>query len=223
MRGVWFANKKIKARARVRINKGPARRDLAAPVSFMQELFTYAAQLEETGARALPPVERWNPEFCGDIDIVIKRDGTWFHEGTPIGRARLVRLFSTILKREGDKHFLVTPVEKLQIMVEDAAFLAVLMRAEGRGPHARIEFTTNVGDKAIAGPSHPITFRKGVETSQSAPYIQVRGGLEARIARAVYYDLVALGETQEIDGADMFGVWSDGVFFPFGPACKIFE
>ena len=196
---------------------------MAAPVLFMQELLRYAARLEDAGGHSLPPVDKWNPEFCGDIDIVIKRDGTWFHEGTPIGRAHLVRLFSSILKREGDKIYLVTPVEKLGITVEDAPFVAVLMQAEGRGRDARLAFTTNVGDNTVAGASHPITFPKDPETSESAPYIHVRGGLDARIARAVYYDLVALGETHEIDGAEMFGVWSDGVFFPFGPAREIFE
>lgn len=188
----------------------------------MTDLMRYAAKLEGAGDKALPPVERWNPEFCGAVDIVIKRDGTWFHQGTPIGRARLVRLFSTVLKREGDRHYLVTPAEKLEITVEDAPFLAVLMRREGKGSAQTLTFTTNVGDEAAAGPGHPLDFRKGAETGEGAPYIDIRRGLEARIARAVFYDLVELGETREINGEEAFGVWSGGVFFPFGPAKDVF-
>jgi hypothetical protein len=182
----------------------------------------YAAALEGAGGKSLPPVEKWRPDFCGVIDLVIKRDGTWFHEGTPIGRARLVRLFSTVLRREGDKHFLVTPVEKLEITVEDAPFVAVLMRREGEGAQQKLTFITNVGDEALAGDAHALTFRKDDETGERAPYINVRAGLEARIARAVYYDLVELGETREIDSEAHFGVWSDGVFFPFGLASEVY-
>ncbi|WP_375206438.1 DUF1285 domain-containing protein [Hyphococcus sp.] len=189
----------------------------------MTDLMRYAAELEGAGEKGLPPVEKWNPEYCGEIDLVIKRDGTWVHEGTPIGRARLVRLFSTVLRREGDGFFLVTPVEKMQIDVEDAPFVAVLMRREGEGETQRLIFTTNLGDEAVAGPNHPLDFREDPEAGERAPYIDVRAGLEARIARAVYYDLVALGEPREIDGEEMFGVWSDGVFFPFGPADEIYE
>lgn len=186
----------------------------------MTDLMRYAAALEGAGKKSLPPVEKWNPDFCGDIDLVIKRDGTWFHEGTPIGRAKLVRLFSTVLRREGDRHFLVTPVEKLEVTVEDAPFIAVLMRREGEGERQTLTFTTNVGDEAAAGEDHVLSFRK--EDGETAPYIDVRAGLEARIARAVYYDLVELAETREIDGVEMFGVWSGGVFFPFGPASEVY-
>ena len=188
----------------------------------MTDLMRYAAKLEGAGEKSLPPVEKWNPEFCGEIDLVIKRDGAWFHEGTPIGRARLVRLFSTVLRREGDRHYLVTPVEKLEITVEDAPFVAVLMRREGAGTGQRLVFTTNVGDEVAVGPDHPLEFRKHAETGEGAPYIDVRRGLEARVARAVFYDLVELGETREIDGVEMFGVWSGGVFFPFGPASEVY-
>jgi hypothetical protein len=186
------------------------------------DLMRYAAALEGAGVKSLPPVEKWRPEFCGEIDLVIKRDGTWFHEGTPIGRARLVRLFSTVLRREGDKHFLVTPVEKLEITVEDAPFIAVLMKREGKGAQQKLTFSTNVGDEALASAAHALTFRTDDETGERAPYINVRAGLEARIARAVYYDLVELGETRDITGEEMFGVWSDGVFFPFGPASEVY-
>ncbi len=177
----------------------------------------YAAALEGLDRRTLPPVERWTPARVGEIDIVIKSDGTWFHEGAPIARARLVRLFSTILMREGDDHFLVTPAEKLKITVEDAPFLAVLMKTEGEGDGRRLSFTTNMGDVAAAGPHHQLAFRAS-RGGDIAPYIDVRRGLEARIARAVYYDLVALGERRHMEGGDVFGVWSNGVFFPFGPA-----
>lgn len=182
----------------------------------------YAAKLEGAGAKALPPVHKWNPEYCGEIDLVIKRDGTWFHEGTPIGRARLVRLFSTVLKREGDKYYLVTPVEKLGVTVEDAPFVAVLMRREGEGGNQNLIFTSNVGDEAVAGADHKLVFRKDIESGEGVPYIDMRAGLEARVARAVFYDLVALGETREIGGKQQFGVWSNGVFFAFDAADEVF-
>jgi len=188
----------------------------------MKDLMRYAAVLEGAGGKSLPPVHLWNPDFCGDIDMVIKRDGVWFHEGTPIGRARLVRLFSTVLKREGDEFFLVTPVEKMRISVEDAPFLAVLMHVEGKGPEQQLSFTSNVGDEVIAGPEHKLVFRKGAVPGEGAPYIDMRAGLEARIARAVFYDLVALGETHQIEGVEKFGVWSQGTFFPFGLADEVF-
>ncbi len=189
----------------------------------MTDLMRYAAELEGAGQKSLPPVEKWHPDFCGEIDLVIKRDGTWVHEGTPIGRARLVRLFSTVLRREGDDYFLVTPVEKMEIVVEDAPFVAVLMRREGESEKQKLVFTSNVSDEAVAGPDHPLVFRADPETGERAPYIDMRARLEARVARAVYYDLVALGETRDIDGQDMFGVFSDGVFFPFGPASEVYE
>ena len=188
----------------------------------MTDLMRYAAALEGAGEKSLPPVEKWNPEFCGEIDLVIRRDGVWVHEGTPIGRARLVRLFSTVLRREGDAYFLVTPVEKMEIKVEDTPFIAVLMRREGEGAAQRLIFTTNIGDETAAGPDHPLVFRKDPETGEGAPYVEVRRGLEARIARAVFYDLVELGETREIDGEAVFGVASDGAFFPFGPASEVY-
>ena len=189
----------------------------------MNDLMRYAAALEGAGDKSLPPVHLWNPEHCGDIDMVIKRDGTWFHEGTPIGRARLVRLFSTVLKIENDDYFLVTPVEKMRITVEDVPFVAVLMRAEGEGQAQRLIFTSNVGDEVTAGPENQLVFRKSAVPGEDAPYIDMRAGLEARIARAVFYDLVALGKTHQIDGIEKFGVWSEGIFFPFGPAEEVFS
>lgn len=188
----------------------------------MKDLMRYAAELEGAGGKSLPPVHLWNPDFSGDIDMVIKSDGVWFHEGTPIRRARLVRLFSTVLKREGDAFFLVTPVEKMRIAVEDAPFIAVLMRVEDKGRDQRLIITSNVGDEAVAGPEHKLVFRKGTARGEGAPYIDMRAGLEARVARAVFYDLVALGETHQVEGVEKFGVWSQGMFFPFGPADQVF-
>ncbi len=188
----------------------------------MTDLMRYAAALAGAGeGRTLPPVEKWNPPYCGELNLVIRRDGLWIHEGTPIGRANLVRLFSTVLKREGDRYFLVTPVEKLGIKVEDAPFLAVLMREEKGSKGQKLVFTTNVGDAAAAGPGHDLVFRQSL--GGRAPYIRIRAGLWALVARAAYYDLVALCETREQDGEKVFGVESDGVFFPFAPADAVFE
>src|ERR1700742_4955509 len=171
-------------------------------------------QRESAAGRKLPPVEKWNPAHCGDIDIRIARDGTWFHEGTPVGRRELVRLFSTILRRDGDDFVLVTPAEKMRIVVEDAPFLAVLLTAEGAGRDQRLTFTTNVGDETVAGPDNPIRVEIDPRTREPAPYVHVRRGLEAKISRAVFY---ALAELAVRDG-EMLGVWSGGVFFPIGRA-----
>ena len=190
----------------------------------MTDLMRYAAALADAEkGKGLPPVERWNPDYCGEIDLVIRRDGTWVHEGTPIGRARLVRLFSTVLKVENGRHFLVTPVEKLGIEVEDAPFVAVLMRADGEGAARRLIFTTNVGDEVTADADHEIVFRKSPASGAKAPYIRVRAELWALVARSVFYDLVALGETRKVDGEEMFGVESSGRFFPLGRASEIFD
>lgn len=170
----------------------------------------------------LPPVHLWNPPFCGDIDMVIRRDGTWFHEGTPIGRAALVRLFSTILKREGDAYFLVTPVEKVGIRVEDAPFVAqdFGVTAGGDGAAQVVTFTTNVGDSVAAGPDNPIRVVRDT-TGEPRPYVHVRAGLEALIDRKSFYRLVDLGEAHRVDGEDWFGLWSGGVFFPFIPVREL--
>lgn len=195
---------------------------VAAPALFMTDLIRYAAELSSAAtSKGLPPVERWNPAYCGELDLVIRRDGVWVHEGTPISRAALVRLFSTVIKREGDRYFLVTPVEKLAIRVEDAPFLAVLMRKEGAGAGTRLTFTTNVGDEVVAGPGHAIDYRRA-EGASGAPYLHVRAGLWALIARPVFYDLVALGETREDGDTARFGVVSNGAFFVFGATAEIF-
>lgn len=168
----------------------------------------------------LPPVHLWNPPFCGDLDMEIRRDGTWFYEGTPIGRAPLVRLFSTILKLEDGKYFLVTPVEKVGIRVEDAPFVAVDFEAEGDGADQILTFETNVGDKVVAGPDNPVRVVRDAR-GEPSPYVMVRAGLEALIDRKSFYRLVDLGEAHRMDGEDWFGVWSGTAFFPIIPVAEL--
>jgi len=175
-------------------------------------------QREAAAGRGLPPVDKWHPAHCGDIDIRIARDGQWFHQGTPIGRKELVRLFSTILRKDPDGYVLVTPAEKMRIVIEDAPFLAVLLDVEGSGREQRLIFTTNVGDQTIAGAANPIRVETDRETGEPAPYVHVRKGLEARIARAVFYQLADVAVPGEGEDAGFLGVWSDGVFFRLGPA-----
>jgi len=160
--------------------------------------------------RRLPPVERWNPDRCGHSGMRITRDGTWFHDGTPIRRPAMVRLFSSILRREPDgRHVLVTPVEKLDIDVEATAFRAIDMRTEGDGREQRIAFALDSGDAVMLGAEHPLRF---VETECGpSPRLLVRHGLEAELTRAVYYELAELA-LQHVDGPP--GVWSEGIFFP---------
>ena len=160
--------------------------------------------------RPLPPVHLWTPAHCGDIDIRIARDGTWFHDGTPIGRPALVRLFSTVLRLDPDGFHLVTPVEKLRIQVEDAPFMAVRVDRVGEA----LRFTTNVGDMVEAGPDHALTVANDAQTGQPAPYLHVRRGLMARLTRPVFYELADMGETRRVDGGSSFGVWSHGAWFP---------
>ncbi|WP_213684311.1 DUF1285 domain-containing protein [Roseicyclus sp.] len=182
-------------------------------------------QLLQAATRAardggLPPIHLWNPPFCGDIDMEIRRDGTWFHEGTPIGRAPLVRLFSTILKREGDRYFLVTPVEKVGIRVEDAPFVVQDFEVSGSGPSQSITFVTNVGDHVPAGPDCAIRVTRD-EQGAPRPYVHVRAGLEALIDRKSFYRLVDLGEPHEVAGIGWFGLWSRDVFFPIIPLSEL--
>jgi hypothetical protein len=178
--------------------------------------------LAESAAAAakggLPPVHLWNPPFCGDLDIRIARDGTWFYLGTPIGRRPLVKLFSSILKKEGDRFFLVTPVEKVGITVEDAPFVAVDFDIAGAEAAQKIVFVTQVDDRVTAGPDHPIRVSHDPETGEPAPYVMVRGGMEALIDRKSFYRLVEIGEIAAHEGKPWFGVWSDGAFFPILPA-----
>lgn len=161
-------------------------------------------------AQKLPPVSQWHPAHCGDSEMRIARDGTWFHQGSPIGRPAMVRLFSTILRREPDgRHVLVTPVEKLDIAVEDAPFVATMMKVEGEGPATRLLFQLNTGDLVAAGPDHRLRFAPGEDGPR--PYLHVRDGLEALLARPVYYELA---ERALAAGDRPPGVWSDGRFFP---------
>ena len=175
------------------------------------------ASISAVKTRGLPPVHLWNPPFCGDLDMRIARDGTWFYLGTPIGRFELVRLFSSILKREGDKYFLVTPVEKVGITVDDAPFVAVDFEASGAGEDQVLTFTTHVGDSAVAGPDHPIRVVRDPETGEPSPYVMIRAGLEALIDRKSFYRLVELGSHH--DG--WFGLWSSGEFFPVIPSAEL--
>lgn len=168
-----------------------------------------------------PPVHLWNPAFCGDLDMRIARDGTWFYLGTPIGRPALVRLFASILKREDGRFYLVTPVEKVGIVVEDAPFVAIDFTAEGEGRGQRLAFVTNVEDAVTAGPEHPIRVVRDPATGEPAPYVMVRRGLEALIDRKSFYRLVELGVTEDVDGRAQFGLWSDGSFFPMIPAGEL--
>ncbi len=167
--------------------------------------------------RGLPPVHLWNPDFCGDLDMRIARDGTWFYLGTPIGRPELVRLFSTILRKDDDKYFLVTPVEKVGITVDDAPFVAVDFTAEGQGEAQQLVFETSVGDTMVAGPDNPIRVVRDQVTGEPSPYVLVRNNLEALIDRKSFYRLVDIGAHK--DG--WFGLWSGGTFFEVIPSEEI--
>jgi hypothetical protein len=177
------------------------------------------AALGGAKGRGPAPVERWNPDYCGEIDMRIGADGTWFYMGTPIGRPALVRLFSTVLRRDPDRFVLVTPVERIGIEVEDAPFAAVEMAVEGEGDARSVAFRTNVDDLVQVGPDHPLRFEAG-EDGGLKPYVLVRGGLWARLTRALTYDLVDLGEEREIGGRRCYGVAVSGEFYPIpaGPA-----
>lgn len=177
-------------------------------------------QLRRRQGRGPPPVDRWNPPFCGDIDMKIGADCTWYYQKTPIGRPALVKLFSSILKREDDRYFLVTPVEKVGLVVEDAPFLAVeLQVTSGASGEGRIlRFRTNVDDWVEAGPDHALNFVPEPETGGLKPYLHVRRGLWAKVTRALFYDLVELGEEREVGGRIMFGVSSHNQFFPMAEA-----
>lgn len=175
------------------------------------------ASAKAAKTRGLPPLEKWNPPFCGDIDMQIKRDGTWFYEGTPIGRPGLVKLFASILWREDDEYFLVTPVEKVGITVEDAPFVAVDFENKGESDAQVLQFETNLGDIAIAGPEFPIRVVRDEETGEPSPYVLIRRNLEALIDRKSFYRLVDLGVHHE----DWFGVWSGGKFFGIIPSDEL--
>ncbi len=172
------------------------------------------AALGEHAGKGAPPVERWNPPFCGDLDMRIASDGTWFYMGTPIGRPALVKLFASVLRRDPERYVLVTPVERVGITVEDVPFMAVEMAVEGEGRDRSVAFRTNVDDLVEVGPDHPLRFDAD-ETGAVKPYIRVRGDLWARVTRALTYDLIELGEDRSAEGqAAEFGVYVGGTFYP---------
>ena len=180
------------------------------------DTLTVADIMRMADSDRLPPVERWHPAHCGDSEMRIARDGTWFHQGSPIGRAAMVRAFSRILRRELDGGYvLVTPVEKLDIAVEDAPFVAVEMKVEGSGEAQTLAFRLNTGDVVTASADHPLRFEEHGDGPH--PYLHVRGGLEALVARAIYYDLAELALA---DDAETPGVWSGGAFFPLVPTTE---
>lgn len=162
------------------------------------------------------PVHLWNPPFSGDLDMRISRSGEWFYEGSPISRIQLVKLFSTVLKKEDDDYYLVTPVEKWRIIVEDAPFVAVLLDSEGGGDAQRLVFNTNVGEKVVAGPSNPIRVEYDLVTGEPKPYVFVRDRLDALISRNVFYQLVELSEQRMLGSKGVLGVSSGGAFFSLG-------
>ena len=166
--------------------------------------------------KGLPPVHLWNPDFCGNIDMRIARDGTWFYQGTPIGRKPMVKLFSNIIRRDGDDYFLVTPVEKVGIRVDDAPFVAVTLDVQGQGESQVLRFTTNVDEQFEAGLEHPLRVVTDPITQEPAPYVRVRTNLEALVHRNVFYQLVELAVSRPINGQNWLGVWSSGEFFPIG-------
>jgi uncharacterized protein len=180
-----------------------------------------AGAVGRAAARGVPPVHLWNPPFCGDLDMRIAADGTWSYLKSPIGRPALVKLFASVLKREGDKYFLVTPVEKCGIVVEDAPFLAVELKVEMRAGRRILHFRTNVDDWIACGPGHPLRFEPEPAPGGLKPYLHVRADLWAKVTRALFYDLVELGEERDVGGARMFGIASDLEFFAMQPAASL--
>lgn len=177
-----------------------------------------AVQASATGP---PPVHLWNPPDCGAIDIRIASDGGWYYQNSPIGRPALVRLFASVLKREGDDYFLVTPVEKCRIVVEDAPFTAVEVQPAGEPPDQALHFRTNIGDEILCGPDNPLRFERQPKNGGLKPYVHIRRDLWAKVTRAAYYDLVALGEVKSIAGEAWFGVASQGEFYPMARADEL--
>ena len=186
-----------------------ASRDASNPLAGLKEL--------QGKGNSLPPVQLWNPPFCGDIDMRIAADGTWFYMNSPIGRKPLYTLFSRVIRRDGDDYFLVTPVEKCGIRVDDAPFVAVRMGVAGQGKAQIISFETNVDDNVTVDATHPLRFANEVGTGGLKPYVLVRANLEALVVRALFYDMVALGVVE----GDWFGIWSSSIFFPMQRAAEI--
>jgi hypothetical protein len=183
-------------------------------LSAMAELATRMAR------KGPPPVHLWNPPFCGAIDMRIAADGTWHYQGTPIGRPAMVRLFASILRKDPDRFVLVTPVEMVEIVVDDAPFLAVSMDRRSEAGKPALSFRTNVDDEVVAGADNPLRFEQEA-TGGFRPYVLVRGGLWAKATRSVYLELVEAAEVQEVSGIGMLGVCSCGVFFPMTAASEI--
>jgi len=182
-----------------------------------------ASNARKAGGKGPPPVHLWNPPFCGDLDMRIATDGTWTYLKTPIGRPALVKLFASVLKREGDRYFLVTPVEKVGITVDDAPFMAVEMRAEDGEGGRVLHFRTNVDDWVACGPGHALRFEPEPATGGLKPYLHVRRELWAKVSRSVFFELVDLGEERNVAGVEMFGVVSSGEFYAMAPAHDLRE
>jgi hypothetical protein len=197
------------------------RRANAGPTGALDGIASHARK--EGGKKGPPPVHLWNPPFCGDLDMRIATDGTWFYLKTPIGRPALVKLFASVLKREGEKYFLVTPVEKCGLVVEDAPFLAVEMKIEAGARGRVLHFRTNVDDWVPCGPEHRLRFEAEPDTGGLKPYLHVRRDLWAKVTRALFYDLVELGEERDVGGERMYGLVSDGEFFVMAPADSLKE
>jgi len=179
-----------------------------------------AASVRAASRRGPPPVERWNPPYCGEIDMRIARDGSWHYLGTPIGRPALVKLFASVLRRDAERYVLVTPVERVGIAVDDVPFLAVEMTAEEGEAGQALRFRTNVDDETVAGPDHPMRFEADPHGGYR-PYVHVRGGLWARLTRQLWYDLVSLCEEATVEGGPMLVVRSRGAVFPIAPIAGI--
>ena len=180
-----------------------------------------ADAVKTASAKGPPPVHLWDPAYCGEIDMRIAADGTWFYLGTPIRRPALVKLFASILRREGERYFLVTPVEKCGIVVDDAPFMAVELQVDDREAGRQLCFRTNVDDWVACGARHPLRFEPETATGGLKPYVHIRRNLWAKVTRAVFYDLVDLGEAREIAGTLMFGVASAGQFYAMAPASSL--
>lgn len=197
-------------------------RSTSAPQSQLGGLQGLEALLKEQRTAGLPPVERWNPPYCGDIGMRIAGDGTWFYQGSPIGRKPLVKLFSSVLRKDEDgRTYLVTPAEKVLVTVEDAPFMAVEMQVEGAGRDQRLIFRTHVDDIVACGIEHPLRFGRDPRSGGLKPYVLVRGRLEALLTRTLYYDLVEIAAVEEVEGVAQFGVWSGGTYFAMAPAALI--
>ncbi len=184
----------------------------------LSKIIKFATEFNEQSTDGLPPVDQWNPEYCGDIGMEIKRDGTWYYMGTPIGRKRIVKLFSRILRKEDDNTYvLVTPVEKVLIKVEDAPFIATFVEILGKGKELNLKFHTNVDDIIVASKDYPIRVDINKITNEPSPYVLIRRNLEAKISRSVFYELIELAEHFK----DKFGIWSGGSFFPFSDSKEV--